>query len=62
MLHCVDNLAHSGTTAHLCMSVAERLGVERRLSLHLDDARAFLEESASSVPTFDFIWLDGTVD
>lgn len=62
VLHCVDNLAHAGTTAHRLFEVARRLGLERRLKMELDDARAFLAESASTLPEFDFIWLDGLLD
>lgn len=62
VLHCVDNLAHAGTTAHLLLGVAEQLGLEDSLRLHLDDARAFVEESEETVPTFDFVWLDGLLD
>lgn len=61
-LHCVDNLAHSATTAHRCLLVAERLGIDSRLHLHLDDGCAFINESIETVPTFDFIWLDGFLD
>lgn len=62
VLHCVDNLAHNHTTAHKCLAVAQQLNLEHLLRLHLDDGRAFLEESADTVPTFDFIWLDGLLD
>lgn len=60
VLHCVDNLAHAGTTAHLLLGVAQRLRLEARLRLHLDDARAFVEET--DVPPLDFVWLDGLLD
>lgn len=56
VLHCVDNFAHKHTTAPELLRVAQRLGLQRRLRLHLDDARAFLEESNHLL--FDFIWLD----
>lgn len=62
VLHCVDNWAHSGTTAPRLLSVARRLGLEHRLQLHIDDARSFLDESASSIQVFDFVWLDGLLD
>lgn len=62
VLHCVDNLAHSGTTAHHTWAVAKALGIEQHLRLHLDDARAFLSESQAELPAFDFIWLDGLLD
>mmetsp|Transcript_37295 Transcript_37295/g.73931 ORF Transcript_37295/g.73931 Transcript_37295/m.73931 type:complete len:372 (+) Transcript_37295:266-1381(+) len=61
-LHCVDNLAHAGTTAHKCCEVASKLGLSQRLRFHYDDARAFLEESAKELPAFDFVWLDGLLD
>ncbi|CAE7906578.1 NFI1 [Symbiodinium necroappetens] len=60
VLHCVDNFAHRHTTAPELFRVAQRLGLQRRLRLHLDDARAFLEESNHLL--FDFIWLDGLLD
>lgn len=62
ILHCVDNLAHGHTTAHHCFAVAQRLGIDSRLCLHIDDAKAFIEESVETVPQFDFIWLDGLLD
>jgi len=60
-LHCVDNLAHEGTTANRLLEVATSLGLESRLSLHLDDARAFLDEYNGEC-IFDFVWLDGFLD
>jgi len=62
VLHCVDNLAHAGTTAHKCCEVASQLGLSHRLRFHYDDARAFLEESTEELPFFDFVWLDGLLD
>ncbi|CAE8610215.1 unnamed protein product, partial [Polarella glacialis] len=62
VLHCVDNFAHAHTTAPQLLRTARRLGLEQRLRLHLDDGRAFVEESADSVPFFDFVWLDGLLD
>jgi len=62
VLHCVDNLAHTGTTAHKCCDVARQLGLLQRLRFHYDDAKAFLEESAKELPAFDFVWLDGLLD
>eukprot|EP00405_Crypthecodinium_cohnii_P022373 CAMPEP_0206480092 /NCGR_PEP_ID=MMETSP0324_2-20121206/37049_1 /ASSEMBLY_ACC=CAM_ASM_000836 /TAXON_ID=2866 /ORGANISM="Crypthecodinium cohnii, Strain Seligo" /LENGTH=359 /DNA_ID=CAMNT_0053956735 /DNA_START=21 /DNA_END=1097 /DNA_ORIENTATION=- len=61
LLHCVDNLAHEGTTANRLLAVAHRLGLESRLALHLDDARAFLDEYTGEC-IFDFVWLDGFLD
>lgn len=61
-LHCVDNLAHEGTTANQLLEVARQLGLEGRLQLHLDDASCWLEESIVSEPSFDFVWLDGLLD
>ncbi|CAE7414913.1 unnamed protein product [Symbiodinium natans] len=60
VLHCVDNFAHQHTTAPELFRVAQRLGIQHRLRLHLDDARAFLEESGHL--HFDFVWLDGLLD
>ncbi|CAJ1378339.1 unnamed protein product [Effrenium voratum] len=62
VLHCVDNFAHEHSTAPLLSRVAEKLGLQHRLRLHLDDGRAFLEESSELVPHFDFVWLDGLLD
>jgi len=62
VLHCVDNLAHEATTTPHLLKVAQKLGIADRLKLVLDDARAFLSESAQEVPTFDFVWLDGLLD
>lgn len=62
VLHCVDNFAHASSTAPQLLEVAAQLGIAHRLSLHLDDARAFLEESTGSIPEFDFVWLDGLLD
>lgn len=58
-LHCIDNFAHEHSTAPLLWQVAHRLKLQHRLRLHLDDARAFVEESDLS---FDFVWLDGLLD
>lgn len=60
VLHCVDNWAHEHSTAPKLLAVANRLGIERRLRLHVDEARAFLLESEGL--TFDFVWLDGLLD
>lgn len=62
VLHCVDNLAHAGSTTPQLFDVAQRLGLEPWLQLHLDDARAFLSESESTIPSFDLVWLDGLLD
>lgn len=61
-LHCVDNLAHSGSTAWHLLNVAHRLGLERRLQLHIDNAGSFLDELAPDLAPFDFVWLDGLLD
>ena len=38
MLHCIDNMAHEHTTAHRVSEVAQRLGLDQRLRLHVADA------------------------
>ncbi|CAK9026426.1 E3 SUMO-protein ligase SIZ2 (E3 SUMO-protein transferase SIZ2) (SAP and Miz-finger domain-containing protein 2), partial [Durusdinium trenchii] len=60
-LHCVDNFAHEHSTAPLLSQIAKRLRLQHRLRLHLDDARAFVEE-ADMAQSFDFVWLDGLLD
>eukprot|EP00933_Yihiella_yeosuensis_P018045 TRINITY_DN14971_c0_g1_i1.p1 TRINITY_DN14971_c0_g1~~TRINITY_DN14971_c0_g1_i1.p1 ORF type:complete len:355 (-),score=68.05 TRINITY_DN14971_c0_g1_i1:86-1108(-) len=62
LLHCVDNFAHEHTTAPQVLRISKQLGLEKRLQLHLDDGRAFVEESKDVVPSFDFVWLDGLLD
>ena len=56
-LHCVDNLAHEHTTAHLIQQGAQQLGLLDHLQLHVDDAWTFHDVLDSSMQ-LDFVWVD----
>jgi hypothetical protein len=62
-LHCVDNMAHTGTTARLVSTVADALGLEDRLrftegdALHEDTYEELLEEVGGE-GRVGVLWLD----
>jgi len=47
------------TTYDSSISATTRDGCSDGKRLHLDDARAFVEESTEDSMLFDFVWLDG---
>jgi hypothetical protein len=62
-LHCVDNIAHAGTTAHLVSTVAETLGLEDRLRFTEGDAmnsdtRDELMDELGGEGRVGLLWLD----
>lgn len=56
-LHCVDNLAHAHTTAHLVQQGARSLGLDPYLQLHEHDAWAFHEQLGAEL-VLDLVWVD----
>eukprot|EP00300_Choanocystis_sp_HF-7_P034465 c4722_g1_i1.p2 GENE.c4722_g1_i1~~c4722_g1_i1.p2 ORF type:complete len:231 (+),score=53.93 c4722_g1_i1:691-1383(+) len=58
VLHCIDNLAHEHTTAHKVQDASTELGLNKFLSLHVQDASEFLSEAQASEQTYDMLWVD----
>ena len=57
VLHCVDDLSHEDTTAHLVQEAAQELGLGDHLRLHVGDAWK-LHATMDSALQFDLVWLD----
>ncbi|KAG5189310.1 hypothetical protein JKP88DRAFT_271630 [Tribonema minus] len=59
VLHCVDNMAHRHTTAHLVLEAAEALGLERHLKLHVADAWKLEPDGVHGISApLDLLWID----
>jgi predicted O-methyltransferase YrrM len=59
VLHCIDNLAHEHTTAHVVMETARKMRCGERLRLH--EADAFDPDLPSTLEAgieFDMLWID----
>jgi hypothetical protein len=59
VLHCIDNMAHEHTTAHIVTAAAAGLGLSDRLVLH--EADAFdpdLPMKLAPGTEFDLLWID----
>ncbi len=57
VLHCVDDLSHEDTTAHLVQDTAARLGLDTALQLHVGDAWE-LHRTMDPALHFDLCWFD----
>ena len=57
VLHCVDDLSHEDTTAHLVQDTAARLGLDTALQLHVGDAWE-LHRTMDPALQFDLCWFD----
>ena len=57
VLHCVDDMSHEDTTAHLVTSTAARLGLDKSLKLHVGDAWV-LHRTMDPSLVFDLCWFD----
>ena len=59
VLHCLDNLAHEHTTAHLLVETAKKMGCADRLRLHNSDAfDPDLPSTLEPGVEFDMLWID----
>jgi predicted O-methyltransferase YrrM len=59
VLHCIDNLAHEHTTAHVVVETARKMRCGERLRLH--EADAFDPDLPSTLEAgieFDMLWID----
>ena len=59
VLHCIDNMAHEHTTAHVVTESASALGMSDRLRLH--EADAYDDDLPSTLAPgveFDFMFID----
>jgi hypothetical protein len=59
VLHCIDNMAHQHTTAHVVKETAEKMNCGDRLKLH--DRDAFDPDLPSTLEPgteFDLLWID----
>ena len=59
VLHCIDNMAHEHTTAHIVTAAADDLGLSDRLRLHEEDAfDPDLPSTLAPGTEFDLLWID----
>lgn len=59
ILHCIDNMVHAHTTAHVVTEVARKMGCASRLKLHQADAfNSDLPSLLEPGVEFDLLWID----